>query len=130
MEVLSKDGEISAAISIARAAAQRVEELGTRWLSDVLHAELGDEPFRVRSLLVNRDFLPSGWIHDDKVPVVDLKFFQDFFSSGDTGLSSLHDAAMKFDEWLKKERPLSFGRDEIKFGEYVFEVPTIERRGW
>lgn len=130
VEVLSKDREILEAISVVRAAAQRLEELGTRWLSDVLRLDLGDKPVPIRSLLVNRDFLSGGWVHDDSVPVVDLQFCKDFFASNNSGLGSFYAAAAMIDESLGQERPIAFGRDEIAFGEYTFEVPTIERQGW
>ncbi len=129
MEVLSKDREISDAISVVRAAGQRVEELGPRWLSDVLRLELSDEPVKVKSLLVNRDFLPGGWVYDDIVPVVDLQFLRDFFSSQKYGLSSLYEAAMNIDKSLGEKHLISFGRTEIEFGDYIFEVPTIKRQG-
>jgi hypothetical protein len=128
-EVLSKDQEIEEGIQVARQASERIEELGPAWLCDILKRNVGDKPVEVKSIVVNRDFLPGGWVYDERIPVVDLHFARKFFqTSGTRDLRSFYAAAMENDESLAKLHPIAFAYDEMEFGEYTFELPTIERR--
>ena len=125
-EVLAKDDEVAAALAKAANAASRVKELGSEWISQALEIEVAKLP-KICSLVINRDFVPSGWVYHDQIPVVNMDFVTSLIGSRQfTGLDSLYEGCANFYESLKKKHPLKVNRDEIQYGDYVFEFPTIE----
>lgn len=125
-EVLARDEEVRVALQKASAVAVRITELGRGWISEVLAIELRQVP-SIYSVVVSRDFVPSGWVYDERIPAVNADFFTDFVGSPQfTGLISLHTACAGFIESLEKTHPVELAQREIQFGEYVFETPSIE----
>jgi len=126
-EVLSKDEEVKSALAIAAKAASRIAETGTGWLSAVLDAELRNS-LEIRSLIINRDFIPSGWVYDQRIPIVNTDFVTKFVRSPQfTGLDSLYAACAGFYEHLVKRHPIKLDREEIRYGDYLFDFPTVEQ---
>jgi hypothetical protein len=126
-EVLAKDDEVRSALRIAANAAVRIRDLGHEWISSVLEVELTALP-KLHSIVVNRDFVPSGWVYDEQIPVVNTDFVTRFVDSSQfTGLDSLYAASAGFSEYLEKKHPVKLDRDEIRFGDYLFEFPTVEQ---
>ena len=83
---------------------------------------------KLRSLVVNRDFVPSGWVYDEQIPVVNTDFVTKFVGSSQfDNLDSLYAACAGFNEYLKKQHPARVDRNEIQFGHYFFEFPTVEQ---
>jgi hypothetical protein len=125
-EVLAKDEEINAALAVTNQVWSRVEELGPRWLADVLEPDLGAD-VRIFALLVNKDFLPSGWIHNSRRPVVDMIFLREFVGSAEfVGIRSLYEAASGLDRSLSVKFPVETPTKTIKVGDYTFEVPGVK----
>jgi hypothetical protein len=125
-EVLARDKEIQGALDIAANSATRISELGKDWMANILDGVLVETP-KCNSIVVNRDFVPSGWIHSERIPVVTTGVLSDFARSARfTGLGSLYDFCGVFNEEVAKKHPIRFSSKEIEFGEYVFEVPTYE----
>ena len=126
-EVLAKDDEVRSALRIADNAAARISDLGHEWISRVLGVELTALP-KLHSIVVNRDFVPSGWVYNAEIPVVNTDFVTKFVGSSQfTGLDSLYAACAGFNEYLEKKHPVKVDRDEIRFGDYLFEFPTVEQ---
>ncbi len=126
-EVLSADDQLLRAIEVARNTQVRVEQLGGHWLSEVLEIDLPGASNILKVLIVNRDFLPSGWVADDLVPVVDMAFLREFTQSDDfQGLESLHAAASGLDESLGSQYRLKTSYQKIVAGKYFFELPIFE----
>lgn len=124
-EVLSRDEELTEALGVLRATKARIVELGAPWLSGVLGTET-TEPLRILAMVVNRDFLPSGWVYDPDFPIVDMAFLREFAASGAlNSVGSLHVAATNLDKTLKKRFPVLHSSDDIQVGAYVFEVPSF-----
>ena len=77
--------------------------------------------------MVCRDFVPSGLVYDQHVPVINGGFLRKFVESPQfTGLASLYAACAGFTKSVEKMHSAELAEREIRFGEYVFEVPTIE----
>jgi hypothetical protein len=126
-EVLAKDDEVRSALTIATNAAVRISELGQEWISRVLEEEVLALP-KLDSIVINRDFVPSGWVHDEQVPVVNTDLVTKFVHSAQfTGLGSLYAACAGFYESAEKKYPVKLDREEIWFGDYLFELPTVEQ---
>jgi len=126
-EVLARDEEMRSALDKAAAAAKRVLEMGAKWLSGALCLQLAGGSFAVRSLIVNRDSIPSGWVYDDKIPVVNMQFLREFVQSPNfNGVTSLCAGCDEFYSHIEKLHPVTLARRDIKFGDFVFEVPTLE----
>ena len=82
---------------------------------------------RLCSIVVNRDFVPSGWVYDEQITVINTDVVTKCAGSPQfTGLASLYAACTGFNESLEKKHPVKFAENEIQFGKYVFDVPTIE----
>ena len=125
-EILARDKEVQAALQTAAQAVARIAELGEVWMSSLLGIVLTRLP-RLCSVVVNRDFVPSGWVYDEHIPVVNADFVTKFVGSHQfKGLASLYAACAGFNDGLEKKYPVELVEDEIPFGEYVFNVPTIE----
>jgi hypothetical protein len=125
-EVLSRDEEVQNALRIAASASSRISELGVSWIAAVLNAGLKSSP-ELHSIVVNQDFVPSGWVYDEQVPLVITDFVAEFVRSAEfKGLASLYTACAGFSEHLKAQYPVKHFHDEIQFGEYTFEHPTLE----
>jgi len=126
-EVLTKDDEVRSALRTAANAAERISDLGHEWISNVLGVELRALP-KLHSIVVNRDFVPSGWVYDEQIPVVDTDFVTKFVASSRfTGLGSLYAACAGFSGYLEEKHPVKLDRSEIQFGDYLFEFPTVEQ---
>jgi hypothetical protein len=126
-EVLAKDDEVQSALIVAANAAARVTELGREWISNALELELTGIP-KLHSLIINRDFVPSGWVYNDQIPVVNTDFVAKFVGSAKfTGLDSLYAACANFYEYLKERHPVEVHRKEIRFGDYLFDFPTLQQ---
>jgi hypothetical protein len=69
-EVLARDQEVQAALNTAINASARINELGVQWLSDVVRANIRGRSPQSYSIVVNQDFIPSGWVYDQEIPVV------------------------------------------------------------
>jgi hypothetical protein len=70
---------------------------------------------------------PNRWVYDEQIPVVNTDFVTKFIDSTQfTGLASLYTACAGFNEGLEKKHPVKLAENEIQFGEYVFDLPTIE----
>jgi hypothetical protein len=124
-EVFSRDEELKRAIDTLKATKARVAELGCRWLSEVFGTRHEQLP-KTFALVVNRDFLPSGWVYDSEVPVVDMVFLREFTQSPNTrGLASLYGEASHLDETMSSRLALRHGYGRVMVGDYVFELPTI-----
>jgi hypothetical protein len=120
---------VKTALELANTVEARVRDLGVNWLSRIFGEDLGDSEVRVGSILVNRDFVPSGWVSQESVPVVDLAFLKEaILSSGDRGLSEVHARCLDFDDELLRRFPSEPSFGQIQFGKYSFEVPTLEPR--
>lgn len=126
--MLSKDEELERAIRVARNCAKRALELGAPWVSGFFGRPPGDRPLVMRSIVVNRDFLPCGWVKKDgDIPIVDQTFVGDFIGSGHfTGLLALHNAALDLDRALEARHPVRFGTRSKQVGSFSFNSPTIE----
>jgi hypothetical protein len=125
-EVLARDEEVQRALQTAVAASGRIAELTVGWMSNVLGMDLKSSP-KVYSLVVNQDFVPSGWVYDEHIPVVNTDFVTEFVGSSQfNGLASLYAACAGFNEYLEKKHPTKLAHDEVQFGDYVFEMPTVE----
>jgi hypothetical protein len=124
-EVFSRDEELKRAIDTLKATKARVAELGCRWLSDVFGTRHEQLP-KTFALVVNRDFLPSGWVYDSDVPVVDMVFLRESaLSPNIRGLASLYAEASRLDETLSSRLALRHGYGQVIAGDYIFEPPTI-----
>jgi hypothetical protein len=105
----------------------RVRELGAPWISQVLGEDCHIGPSEIRGLLINRDFLPSGWVIEKEIPAVDAEFLRTFIRCNKfTGLRSLHQAASQLDKVLVSEFPFNKTSEQIRVGEYSFEWPAME----
>jgi len=125
-EVLARDEEVQTALRIAVSASSRISELGVSWIGAVLNENLKSPPV-LHSIVVNQDFVPSGWVYDKQVPIVITDFVVEFARSAEfKGLASLYTACAGFSEHLKARHPVKHCHDEIQFGEYTFEHPTLE----
>src|SRR5258708_12282204 len=125
-EVLARDAEVETALHTAASASARINELGAGWISNVLGADLKSSP-KVYSVVVNQDFVPGGWVYDERIPVVNTDFVTEFIrSSRFKGLASFYAACAGFYEYLEQKHPVAVAHDELKFGDYVFELPTVE----
>jgi hypothetical protein len=124
-EILAKDEELSKAIETARACSKRVGELGTKWLCRILGVP--EQHIAIGSTVVSRDFIPSGWIYDPEVPVIDMEFLQRTRRSATyVGLKSLYINCKELYVWLQQRHPVTLGKNEVQFGEYLFELPTYD----
>src|SRR5260221_823760 len=126
-EVLARDEEVQSALHTAASASARIIELGVGWISDAVGiASRGRSP-KSFSIVVNQDFIPGGWVYDEQIPVVNTDFVSGFVRSSQfNGVASLYAACTGFNEYLAKEHPVKLAHDEIQFGDYVFEIPTVE----
>jgi hypothetical protein len=125
-EVLARDKEIQVALDIATKSATRISELGSGWMRTIFDTVMVETP-QCYSIVINRDFVPSGWIHNDRIPVVTAGVVSEFVRSiRFTGLGSLYHFCGFFDEEVAKKHPIRFSSRDIEFGEYIFEVPTYE----
>lgn len=125
-EVLARDEEVQTALRIAVSASTRISELGASWIATALDVNLKSSP-KLHSVVVNQDFVPSGWVYNEQVPVVITDFVAEFVRSAQfKGLASLYTACAGFSEQLKTKYPVKHCHDEIRFGEYTFEHPTLE----
>jgi hypothetical protein len=128
-EVLNRDEEVQTALEQAKLVEARVLELGVPWLSSVIGQDLGGSEIRVRSILVNRNFVPSGWVYEESIPAVDLAFLKEaILSSKDRGLSEVYARCLDFDRELLSRFPSEPSTGQIQFGKYSFEVPILEPR--
>lgn len=126
-EVLARDEGVQSALHTAASASARITELGVGWISDAVGIDLKGRSPNPFSVVVNQDFVPSGWVYDEQIPVVNTDFVTGFVGSSQfNGLASLYTACAGFNEYLAKEHPVNLGHDEIEFGDYVFETPTVE----
>ena len=126
-EVAARDQEIAKALKTTRDVVDRVRELGSGWLERVVEHVPTNALMRIEGLLVNRDFLPSGWVNDEDVPVVDMAFLENFINSdGFTGLHSLYHAALRFDKTLISQHAAKDTTIVIALGGYTFECPGME----
>lgn len=126
-EVLARDDEVQSALHTASSASARITELGVGWISSVVGADLKERPPKLYSVVVNQDFVPSGWVYDDQIPVVNTDFVKEFVGSSQfNGLASLYAACAGFNEYLEKKHPVGLSHDELRFGDYLFEIPTVE----
>ncbi len=126
-EVLAKDQEILDALEIMVETIDRVSELGVLWIAQVLGRNVGDRLCDVTALVINRDFLPSGWVKNERVPVVDTTFVSDFVRSREfTGLRSLYEAAGRFDDVLVAQHRSKPAYESMRVGDYTFELPVTE----
>jgi hypothetical protein len=126
-EVLARDEEVQSALHTAAGASARITELGVGWISDAVGIDLKGRSPKLFSVVVNRDFVPSGWVYDEQIPVVNTDFVTGFVGSSQfNGLASLYAACAGFNAYLAKEHPVKLAHDEIQFGDYVFETPTVE----
>jgi hypothetical protein len=83
---------------------------------------------KIQSVVVNQDFVPSGWVYDEQIPVVNAGFVTEFVRSSQfRGLASLYAACAGFYQYLEERHPVKFGQDDLSFGDYVFEIPTVEQ---
>lgn len=125
-EVLARDTEVQSALHTAGNAFARIVELGTEWIANVLGRSFISPP-KIYSLVVNQDFIPSGWIYDDQIPVVNTDYVIEFVRSSEfKGLESLYGACARFNESLAERHPVKLGEGEIPFGDYLFKIPTVE----
>ncbi len=125
-EVLARDKEVQAALHTAASAFTRISELGVGWISNVLGTDLKSSP-KLYSVVVNQDFVPGGWVYNDQIPVVNTDFVTEFVHSPQfKGVASLYAACAGFNEYLEEKHPVKLAHDEVQFGDYVFEIPTIE----
>ncbi|MGA8075696.1 MAG: hypothetical protein WB995_19630 [Candidatus Acidiferrales bacterium] len=125
-EVLARDEEVQTALKTAARAAARIAELGTGWLSSVLGTEIKAQP-TLRSIVVSRDFIPSGWVNYPQVSAIDSDFVTSFVGSPKfNGLGSVYDACANFYQDFERKHPLKKTEAEIEFGEYVFKSPSSE----
>jgi hypothetical protein len=126
-EVRSRDEEIENALKTMANVLARVRELGAPWISQVLGEDCHIGPSEIRGLLINRDFLPSGWVIEKEIPAVDAEFLRTFIRCNKfTGLRSLHQAASQLDKVLVSEFPFNKTSEQIRVGEYSFEWPAME----
>jgi len=126
-EVLAKDDEVRSALTIADNAAARITELGYEWISNVLGIKVEALP-QLHSIVINRDFVPSGWVHNADTPVVNRDFVTKFVRSSQfTGLDALYAACAGFNRYLEEKYPVRLASDEFRFGDYLFEFPTVEQ---
>ena len=126
-EVLAKDEEVQAALKTAATASARITEMGTTWLSSVLGVDLKGHSLKLYSVVVNQDFVPSGWVYDEQIPVVNTEFVTEFVRSSQfKGLASLYAACAGFNEYLEAQYPSKLAYNEIQFGDYIFETRTLE----
>jgi hypothetical protein len=125
-EVLARDEEVLAALQTAVVASARITELDVPWVSQALGSEFKHLP-SLRSIVINQDFVPSGWVYDEQIPVVNTDFVTEFVRSSQfNGVASLYAACAGFNEYLEKKYPVNLAHNEILFGDYVFETPTLE----
>lgn len=124
-EVLARDQEVAAAFAVGARVAAQISDLGLGWISNMLGADLGQLP-RLCSVVVNQDFVPSGWVYNEQIPVVKMDFLTGFVTSSQfNGLASLYTACTGFNEYLEKQHSVKLAHEEIQYGEYVFEIPTV-----
>jgi hypothetical protein len=125
-EQLARDQEVQVAVGTATNAAARITELGEVWVSKVLGIELNHLP-TLHSVVACRDFVPSGWVYDQHIPVINAGFLTKFIGSPQfTGLASLYAACAEFTKSVGQMHSAASGEREIALGEYTFEVPTME----
>jgi hypothetical protein len=125
-EQLAREQEVHVALRTATRAAARVTELGEAWISRVLATELNHLP-TLHSVVVCRNFVPGGWVHDQHIPVINEEFLAKFVGSPQfTGLASLYAACAGFTKSVEKMDAVELAEREIPFGAYTFEVPTME----
>jgi len=126
-EVVARDDEMLKSLSVTTEVVARVIELGSVWLSQIFGQKLALNPSRVFGVIVNRDFLPSGWVNSEKVPIVDDDFLRSFTSTAEfSGLESLYEAARQLDERLATQHASEESYEEIQVGKYAFEFPASE----
>jgi hypothetical protein len=126
-EVLARDTEVQSALAIAANAFVRIEELGTEWIANALGTTLRSS-LKIYSVVVNQDFIPSGWVYDEQIPVVNTDYVIEFVRSVEfKGLKSLYAACAGFNEYLAERHPVKLGENEIPFGDYLFRIPTVEQ---
>jgi hypothetical protein len=126
-ETLAKDKEIENAITIAKMSSDRIDELGAEWLHEVLDVEITSEHIECGSLIVNRDFIPSGWVYDARIPVVDMEYLQNARNATfRQGLKMLHNRCNRIQIWLEERYPTKLGSDEMRFGAYTFDLPVFD----
>src|SRR5262249_55759039 len=125
-EQLAKEQEVYVALQTASRAAARISHLGEAWISKVLAVELDGLP-TFYSLLVCRDFVPSGWVYDRHTPVINEEFLTKFVKSHQfTGLASLYAECAGFTKRVEKMHSVQLAERKVSFGEYTFDVPTME----
>jgi hypothetical protein len=115
------------AITIAKMSSDRIDELGAEWLHEVLDVEITSEHIECGSLIVNRDFIPSGWVYDARIPVVDMEYLQNARNATfRQGLKMLHNRCNRIQIWLEERYPTKLGGDEMRFGAYTFDLPVFD----
>jgi hypothetical protein len=125
-EHLAREQESKSALEVAALAVSRVAELGERWISRTLGIELKHLP-KLRSIVVCRDFVHSGFVDDQHIPVISELYFTKFVESSEfNGLASLYEACEGFTAAVDKLHSVKVGDREIQIGEYVFELPGME----
>ena len=125
-EQLAREQEVRVALQTATRAAARITELGEAWISRVLAIELNHPP-TLYSVVVCRDFVPSGLVYDQHIPLINGGFLTKFVESPQfTGLASLYAACAGFTKSVEKMHSVELSEREISFGAYTFEVPTME----
>jgi hypothetical protein len=128
-EQLARDQEVQVAVRTAATAAARITELREAWISRVLGIELNSLP-TLHSVVVCRDFVASGWVYDQNIPVIDAGFLTNFVGSPQfTGLASVYAASAEFTKSVEKMHSAESSEREFPLGEYIFEVPTMEFTG-
>jgi hypothetical protein len=129
-ETLAKDEELKSAIAITKVCSERIAQLGTKWLCEALSTEIPSEPIDYGSAIVNRDFIPSGWVYDAEIPVVDMEYLRRFQQiATNQNLRSLHRSCKQIDVWLHTQYPATLSSDDMRFGDYTFELPTFDQAG-
>ena len=92
----------------------------------MLSIELNHLP-PLHSVVVCRDFVPSEWVYDQHIPVINAGFLTKFVGSPQfTGSASLYAACAEFTKSVGQMHSAVSGETEITLGEYTFEVPTME----
>jgi hypothetical protein len=97
-EVLARDAEVQAALDTAGSAFARITEIGIGWIANAVGKDLKGSP-RMHSVVVNQDFVPSGWVYDEQIPIVNMDFVTEFVRSSQfKGLASLFGACEGFNK--------------------------------